>query len=129
MIGNTQSSILLLAKFFDRDPDTNEVLWFSGPPMDVARPPGPRHSLDYLHFLAMKRKREQNQSQTPGQGTQEGTEDDDERMKRVKTQNTYIPAASEIIDKLWRELYGDSLPSEIARRPVDSGVDSSSSRT
>jgi chromatin structure-remodeling complex subunit RSC1/2 len=45
------------AKHFDRDPETNEVLWFSAPPMNIARPPVPKHSLTYLHFLATKRKR------------------------------------------------------------------------
>ena len=44
------------ARYFDRDPDTNEVLWFSGPPIDIARTSGPRYSLNYLHHLAMKRK-------------------------------------------------------------------------
>lgn len=47
-----------LAKYFDRDPKTNEVLWFAAPPLNVARPPAPRHSLAYLHFLASKRGRE-----------------------------------------------------------------------
>lgn len=44
-------------KHFDRDAETNEVLWFAGPPMNMARVPAPRHSLAYLHYLAMKRKR------------------------------------------------------------------------
>ncbi|GJJ09395.1 hypothetical protein Clacol_003617 [Clathrus columnatus] len=44
-------------KHFDRDPETNQVLWFSGPPIDVARTPVPRHSLKYLHYLAMQKKR------------------------------------------------------------------------
>lgn len=44
------------AKYFDRDPETNEVLWFAAPPVDIAHPPGPRYSLEYLHFLARKRK-------------------------------------------------------------------------
>jgi chromatin structure-remodeling complex subunit RSC1/2 len=43
-------------KYFDRDGQTNELLWFSAPPMNVSRDPGPRHSLAYLHFLARKRK-------------------------------------------------------------------------
>lgn len=47
-----------IAKLFDRDPTTNEVLWFSGPPIDMPRPRAPQHSLEYLHFLAKKRKRE-----------------------------------------------------------------------
>jgi len=46
------------AKHFDRDPETNEVLWFPAPPVDIARPTKPKYSLAYLHFLATKRKRE-----------------------------------------------------------------------
>jgi len=50
------------AKLFDRDPKTNEVLWFSGPPVDIHRPRAPQHSLEYLHFLAKKRKRAREQA-------------------------------------------------------------------
>jgi chromatin structure-remodeling complex subunit RSC1/2 len=46
-----------IARHFDRDPETNEVLWFAAPPLNVARKPAPRHSLQYLHWLATKRKR------------------------------------------------------------------------
>lgn len=53
------------AKHFDRDPDTNEVLWFSGPPIDIAHTPTPKHSLTYLHFLAKKRKRKDGQEDIP----------------------------------------------------------------
>ncbi|KAI0063253.1 hypothetical protein BV25DRAFT_1802548 [Artomyces pyxidatus] len=44
------------AKYFDRDPETNEVLWFAAPPINVAHTPAPRYSLKYLHWLATKRK-------------------------------------------------------------------------
>ena len=48
-----------VAKHFDRDPQTNEVLWFASPPVDVAPPvQKPRHSFAYLHHLAKKRKLE-----------------------------------------------------------------------
>ncbi len=47
----------LTARHFDRDPETNEVLWFAAPPLNVARKPAPRYSLQYLHWLATKRKR------------------------------------------------------------------------
>ncbi|KAM6497751.1 hypothetical protein JOM56_005699 [Amanita muscaria] len=47
-----------MLKHFDRDPETNEVLWFPAPPMNIARTPPPQHSLTYLHYLATKRKRE-----------------------------------------------------------------------
>jgi len=45
------------ARHFDRDPETNEVLWFAAPPLNVARKPAPRYSLQYLHWLAAKRKK------------------------------------------------------------------------
>ncbi|KAG5651101.1 hypothetical protein H0H81_009857 [Sphagnurus paluster] len=45
------------AKHFERDPETNEVLWFPAPPVDMARPAKPKYSLAYLEFLATKRKR------------------------------------------------------------------------
>ena len=48
----------VIAKHFDRDPETNEVLWFAAPPIQIARTPAPKHSLTYLHFLATKRKQE-----------------------------------------------------------------------
>jgi chromatin structure-remodeling complex subunit RSC1/2 len=48
----------LVAKHFDRDPETNEVLWFPAPPVDVPRRATPKYSLAYLHFLATKGKRE-----------------------------------------------------------------------
>jgi chromatin structure-remodeling complex subunit RSC1/2 len=44
------------ARHFDRDPETNEVLWFAAPPLNVARKPAPRYSLQYLHWLATRRK-------------------------------------------------------------------------
>ena len=46
------------AKHFDRDPETNEVLLFSAPPVNVTHSPTPKYSLKYLHFLAMNRKRQ-----------------------------------------------------------------------
>jgi chromatin structure-remodeling complex subunit RSC1/2 len=54
-------------KLFDRDPDTNEVLWFAAPPLNMARAKRPRYSLAYLQFLAAKRKRE-DADQTAGDG-------------------------------------------------------------
>ena len=42
------------AKHFDRNPEMNEVLLFSALPANVAHPPTSKHSLKYLHFLAMK---------------------------------------------------------------------------
>lgn len=41
----------------DRDPVTNRVLWFSGPPIHVDVPEKPNHSAAYLAYLAQKRLR------------------------------------------------------------------------
>lgn len=49
---------VITAKHFDRDPETNQVLWFAAAPVDMARPRVPKHSLEYLNFIAKKRKRE-----------------------------------------------------------------------
>lgn len=46
------------ARHFNRHQETNELLWFPGPPAYVAASAKPKHSLAYLHFLAMKRKQE-----------------------------------------------------------------------
>ena len=58
MFSNLSSLLPVLAKHFDRSPETNELLWFAAPPISVARTPPPRHSLTYLHFLATKQKNE-----------------------------------------------------------------------
>ncbi|PBK89847.1 hypothetical protein ARMGADRAFT_1083304 [Armillaria gallica] len=42
---------------FDRDPETNKLLWFASPPMNVTPAPTPRYSLAYLHFLSTKRRK------------------------------------------------------------------------
>ena len=55
-----------IAKHFDRDPQTNEVLWFASPPVDVAPAvQKPRHSFAYLNYLAKKRKLEHEEKDTP----------------------------------------------------------------
>ena len=55
----TLSQNVGIAKHFDKDPQTNEVLWFASPPVDVAPAvQKPRHSFAYLNYLAKKRKLE-----------------------------------------------------------------------
>ncbi|EUC65720.1 bromodomain domain protein [Rhizoctonia solani AG-3 Rhs1AP] len=44
-------------KHFDRDPYTNQLLWFSGAPIETPRPRHPKHSLDYLYFLAQQQEK------------------------------------------------------------------------
>lgn len=33
------------------------MLWFAAPPIDITHPPGPQYSLEYLDFLARKRRK------------------------------------------------------------------------
>ena len=56
-------SCLALARHFDRDPETNEVLWFAGPPVDIVHTPPPQHSLKYLAHLARKRRAQHDDEQ------------------------------------------------------------------
>ncbi|CAE6483267.1 unnamed protein product [Rhizoctonia solani] len=44
-------------KHFDRDPYTNQLLWFSGAPIETPRPRHLKHSLDYLYFLAQQQEK------------------------------------------------------------------------
>ncbi|KAF7295273.1 hypothetical protein MIND_01066400 [Mycena indigotica] len=53
-LSGTEKLPLETVQNFQRDPMTGELLWFPGPPLELARPPGPRHSLLYLDFLANK---------------------------------------------------------------------------
>jgi chromatin structure-remodeling complex subunit RSC1/2 len=72
------------AHIFDRDSMSNEMLWFSGAPLDVARTPKLHYSLDYLYQLALKQKR----------GAEDSMEDDRPGNKRVK--RVVLPTASEV---------------------------------
>ena len=76
-------------KLFDRDPETNEVLWFSGPPLNMARVKGSRYSLAYLQFLATKRKRgtteeEEDANQIIVDGDRRGAGANEPATKRMK---------------------------------------------
>ena len=66
-----------VAKHFDRDPQTNEVLWFASPPVDVAPPvQKPMHSFAYLHHLAKKRKVELEKEEDVREGEDSGMDVD-----------------------------------------------------
>jgi chromatin structure-remodeling complex subunit RSC1/2 len=110
-------SFLLIAKHFDRDPYTNEMLWFSAPPVNAPRAPTARHSLTYLHFLAMKRKQRheeegKRQEGDGANGVQNGDEKGDvdliSNSKRMKTQEVQVkPTVRESAQKLWVEMAMD----------------------
>lgn len=78
--------MLAAAKHFDRDPDTNEVLWFPAPPVNVARPSTPKHSLAYLHFLASKRKQE-----SAGGDSDHAMDIDADSIRPDKRPRVYVP--------------------------------------
>lgn len=82
------------AKHFDRDPDSNQVLWFASPPVDMARHRPPKPSLEYLAFLAKKRKRE------------EGGEEDGEEGAREK--GKVPPTVTETMRVLAKEIFSKS---------------------
>ncbi|EIW65096.1 uncharacterized protein TRAVEDRAFT_26037 [Trametes versicolor FP-101664 SS1] len=83
------------ARHFDRDPETNEVLWFAAPPVDLVHVPPPRHSLKYLAFLAQKRKRQQ---QGAGAGA-DAIDVDEESRPRKKVP----PTVTEQLEALMKE--------------------------
>ncbi|KAG8741770.1 hypothetical protein FRC10_002437 [Ceratobasidium sp. 414] len=78
-------------KHFDRDPHTNQLLWFSGAPIDTPRAHArqPRHSLDYLYFLARQRER------------QHRGEDVDESRRKAAV----VPPLSVELASLYREVF------------------------
>ena len=97
-----------LAKLFDRDPVTGEVLWFSGPPIDIPRPRMPQHSLEYVHFLAKKRKREREREETATEVVK-GSENDEAMVVDLVDDSTppaKVPRKTlmEMIDEFWDEI-------------------------
>ena len=89
------------ARHFDRDPETNEVLWFAAPPLNIARKPAPRYSLQYLHWLAAKRKAIENDT-NEDEGMRMGEGESEERVKRTRT-------ATERVDRLLMEVSQDGI--------------------
>ncbi len=82
---------------FDRDPKTGNLLWFSGAPIVAPDPSAyrPRYSLEYLAFLAQKRK----------ESSQEGVNMDGHVSKRAKQSNQREAAemhkpASQLLNEL-----------------------------
>ncbi|KAF9527101.1 hypothetical protein CPB83DRAFT_856749 [Crepidotus variabilis] len=81
------------SKLFDRDPETNEVLWFSAPPTNQPRPRGARHSLAYMQFIAAKRKNSLEESM------------DDESSRPTKRPRTFVaPTVTETLRQVMRDM-------------------------
>lgn len=102
----------LTARHFDRDPDTNEMLWFSAPPLNFPRAPSAKHSLAYLHFLTMKRKQQEEAHEREG-STAIHSDDQSAGLdmltnKRLKTEPEVKPTTREMMQKLWVEMKMDT---------------------
>ena len=92
-------------KLFDRDPETNEVLWFSGPPLNMPRVKGSRYSLAYLQFLAAKRKRgttEEDANQTVDDGDR-GAEPATKRTKALFYPQTVTEITRQVLSEVGEE--------------------------
>ncbi|KAF9644688.1 hypothetical protein BDM02DRAFT_3121491 [Thelephora ganbajun] len=90
------------AKHFDRDPQTNEVLWFASPPVDVAPPvQKPRHSFAYLNHLAKKRKleREKDEDEDAREGEDSGMNLDTEEP----SDGSAVARPKMSIDEAWQQ--------------------------
>ncbi|PPQ69200.1 hypothetical protein CVT26_003640 [Gymnopilus dilepis] len=91
------------AKLFDRDPETNEVLWFAAPPLNMTRAKGPRHSLAYLQFLAAKRKRSSEEENVDGMECDgDAAATPAHRAKRARV--SVRPTVTETMRQVWEEL-------------------------
>lgn len=93
-------------KHFDRDPETNQVLWFSGPPIDVARTPAPHYSLKYLHYVAMKRKQERvedrKEEEEEGREISDQMDIDEDSPRPEKRRRIQGKARmTDVLDELW----------------------------
>ncbi|KAF8798290.1 hypothetical protein BYT27DRAFT_7203401 [Phlegmacium glaucopus] len=101
------------AKLFDRDPVTNEVLWFAAPPMNMPRDRGPRYSLEYLTFIATKRKRREGASSNGAREGEEGEGDEDEwegsGVDAKRTRTVIPPTVTEILRDVWKEMEADGV--------------------
>lgn len=73
------------------------MLWFAAPPIDVAHPSGPQYSLEYLDFLAKKRRK-----------TQAGADDMDVDVPVTNEQTKVRPTVTEQIRSVLSTLDGPS---------------------
>ena len=101
-------AFIYLAKLFDRDPATNEVLWFAAPPMNMSRARGPRYSLDYLLFIATKKRKRQEASTTDGIVVDGREELEEEGSTSVNAKRPRVPpTVTETMRELWKEMRAD----------------------
>ncbi|CAE7112847.1 unnamed protein product [Rhizoctonia solani] len=97
-------------KHFDRDPYTNQVLWFSGAPIESPHTRHPKHSLDYLYFLAQQQERRHR------------GEDVDERKRKIAA----APPIGVELAKLYQQVFGTSSVPPITSQTTQDDVEMSS---
>ena len=101
-------AFIYLAKLFDRDPATNEVLWFAAPPMNMSRARGPRYSLEYLTFIATKKRKRREASTTDGIVVDGREELGEEDSASVNAKRPKVPlTVTETMRELWEEMRAD----------------------
>jgi chromatin structure-remodeling complex subunit RSC1/2 len=101
---------IYVAKLFDRDPTTNEVLWFAAPPMNMSRARGPRYSLEYLTFIATKKRKRREASTTDGivvDGREELGEEGSVSVNAKRPRVGFPPTVTETMRELWKEMRAD----------------------
>ncbi|KAG9015507.1 hypothetical protein FRB94_000112 [Tulasnella sp. JGI-2019a] len=88
---------------FDRDPRTNEVLWFSGPPIQQANPDAhrPRYSMAYLAFLAKKKATAALTAEEDEEMEDEDEDEEREQRDRARRKRMRMIVESDDTKKDW----------------------------
>lgn len=97
----------VLVQHFDRDPRTNELLWFSGPPIQRIDPEAfrPKYSLKYLAFLAKKQAAADKQREEEEEAMEMDAEEEDggeARRKRLKIEESGKPVPPPTLHEVLR---------------------------
>ena len=99
---------IYLAKLFDRDPTTSEVLWFAAPPMNMSRARGPKYSLEYLTFIATKKRKRREANTTDGIVSDSREDLGEEGSAGVDAKRPRVPpTVTETMRELWKEMSAD----------------------
>ncbi|KAG8856813.1 hypothetical protein FRB96_006317 [Tulasnella sp. 330] len=92
------------ARRFDRDPRTNEILWFTGPPIERVNPEAfnPRYSMAYLAFLAKKKAAVAVAAEDDEDMDEEEDDDEQERRDRAnRRKRMRMLVEGEEVEKKW----------------------------
>ena len=91
------------ARHFDRDPETNEVLWFAAPPVDMVHAPPPTHSLRYLAHIARKRKAAAAAAESASDGATTMDVDGLDGLNEAPNKKKMPLTATETLEKVLKE--------------------------